>query len=216
MDGRRAWEAGFGADLLAPPPSRVRKGQWARSSCVHRCSERVYGSIKRHIAKIHYNSLPPPFTSWNRQPQQLRRRLIPRRRIQSSGASTRNFRTAHVVPLAGIAAAPAFASMTSCAKIAGNVAAPGTASMTSTVHIAGNVAAPASASMTSGAICARNVAAPAYASMERDAADARSVAVLAYASTKSGTTDAPIVRTSRAPWKDVHCSATVSAQPKLC
>ena len=160
--------------LVAPSPSR------RPTSCVRGRSERVYADIKRHTAKIHYNLLPPPFTSWNRQPQQLRQRLNPRRRIQSSGTSTRDAHT------------------------------------TSGARLAGIVKAPASASMTSNANGARSVAAPAYASTERDAPDARSVAVPAYASTASIATAARYAKTYRAPWKDVHSLATVSAQPKSC
>ena len=126
--------------LLAPPPSR------RPTSCVRGRSERVYADIKRHTAKIHYNLLPPPFTSWNRQPQQLRQRLNPRRRIQSSGTSTRDAHT------------------TSGARLAGIVKAPASASMTSNANGARSVAAPAYASTERDAPDARSVAVPAYAS----------------------------------------------------
>ncbi len=157
------------------PPSQLP------ASCVQWRSEMVYGYIKRHTAKIHYNLLPLPFTSWNKQPQQRRQRLIPLRRIQSSSTTARSVSTASGPPIARRAVVLAYASTTENAKAAGNAKAPNTASM------------------TNGATGARNVAAPAYASMERDFADARSVAVGAYASTASNTSNAPSVRTSLAP-----------------
>ena len=160
----------------APQKQKGARGEPVHCERVQWRSEETPATIKRQPAQIRYNSPP-----WIWQPQQLRQRLNPRRRIQSSGTSTRD------------------------------------ANMTSGANIAGIVKAPASASMTSNANGARSVAAPvAYASTERDAPDARSVAVPAYASTASGTTNAPIVRTSRAPWKDVHCSAIVFALPKSC
>ena len=80
-------------------------GPMMASSCVQGRSEMVYGYIKRHTAKIHYNLLPLPFASWNKQPQQRRQRLIPLRRIQSSGESGRSASTASGATNAGNAAA---------------------------------------------------------------------------------------------------------------
>ena len=147
---------------------------------------------KRHTAIFCYNS-----PSW-RQPQQLRQRLIPLRRIQSSGASTRSVSTASNPPNARRAVVLAYASTTSNATSAGNVAVQVTASMTRGATGAGNAVAQATASTTNGASVARNVAAQASASTTRNAPNA------------------PTARTSRALWKVAHSSATVSAQPKLC
>ncbi len=52
------------------------------------------------------------------------------------------------------------------------------------------------------------------ASTASNANGARSVEAPAFAYTTSIATTAPSVRTSRALWKDVHSSATVSAQPE--
>ena len=145
---------------------------------------------KRYTAIFCYNS-----PSW-RQPQQLRQRLIPLRRIQSSGTSTRD------------------ANTTSGANNAGFVKAPASASMTSTVSLAGIVKAPCSASMERDAPDVRSVAAPAFANMTSGANGARHVRAQAFASTTSITTDAPSAKTSRAPWKAAPCSVTVSAQPE--
>ena len=144
---------------------------------------------KRYTAIFCYNS-----PSW-RQPQQLRQRLIPRHRIQSSGASTRSVSTTSNAPNARLAVALAYASTTSSAPIAGLVD-PDTVCTTGSATFAGNVRAPASASMGMYAISASPVAAS------------------AFVCTISTATIAPSVRTSRALWKDAHSSATVSAQPK--
>ena len=138
--------------LLAPPPSR------RPTSCVRGRSERVYADIKRHTAKIHYNLLPPPYTSWNRQPQQHRQqRQTPRRRIQSSGASTRDAHTTSGANIAGIAKVPATASMTSGANGAGYVAGTATASTERDAPDARSVTVPAYASTASSATTAPTV-----------------------------------------------------------
>ena len=131
-------------------------GPMMASSCVQGRSEMVYGYIKRHTAKIRYNLLPPPFTSWNRHPKQLRQRLIPLRRIQSSGAFRRSASTAGI------------------------------------------------------ATSAKRAAAPAYASTASSATSARCAAAPAYALTASSAEGAESAKTSRAPLKAAHDTATVS------
>ena len=169
------------------------------TSCVQGCSERVYAAIKRHTAKIRYNLLPPPFTSWSRQPQQLRQqRQTPRRLIQSSGASTRNASTVSSAHFARRAVAPAYASTASSAPFARRAVAPAYASTASSAPVARHAAAPADASTASSAPIARHAAAPAYARTASTASIARNA------------------KTYRAPWKAARSSATVSAQPESC
>ena len=164
------------------------------SSCVQGRSEETPAFIKGTQPKFATNSLPG---IW--RPQQLRRRLTPLRRIQSSGASTRSVRTASGgATSAGIAAAPASACMARGAICAGIAVAPATASTASCAPDALIAAAPAYASTASGAPDALIAVAPASASMA------------------SSAPIAPSVRTSLAPWKAAHSSATVSAQPESC
>ena len=145
---------------------------------------------KRHTAIFCYNS-----PSW-RQPQQLRQRLIPLRRIKSSGAFGRSAHMASGPPYARHAVVLAYAS---------------TASSAPNVRPA---VAQAFASMASGAKTAGDVGAQIFASTASYATIARPAAVVASASTASGATVAPSVRTYRAPWKAAHSSATVSVQPE--
>ena len=121
------------SNRCTPPHSQLP------ASCVQGRSEMVYGYIKRHTAKIHYNLLPLPFASWNKQPQQRRQRLIPLRRIQSSGESGRSASTTSNSTCAGNAAAQASACTTSGATIARNVAAPAFASTASYAMVAPSV-----------------------------------------------------------------------------
>ena len=163
---------------------------------------------KRHTAIFCYNS-----PSW-RQPQQLRQRLIPLRRIQSSCESARSARMASGATIAGPAAAPASASTANSATSAEHVGAPTTVSTASSATDAENVAALACASTASKSTHAGLVVVPAFVSMGRDAVTAGPAAVLASASTTGGALNALSARTSHAPWKAAHSSATVSAQPE--
>ena len=147
---------------------------------------------KRYTAIFCYNS-----PSW-RQPQQLRQRLIPLRRIQSSGESGRSASTTSGATVARSAAVQATASMTSCATSAGNVAVQATASTTSGATCAGNVAVQAYVSTTSGAPIAGIVVAQSSVSMTRNATAAQNA------------------RTYHALWKAAHNTATASVQPKRC
>ena len=163
------------------------------SSCVQGRSEETPASIKRHPGQNRYNSLP-----WIWQPQQLRQRLTPLRRTQSSGASGRSV------------------SMTSVASCAGNAAAPASASTASSATNARSAAAPAYASTVSSAPNARRAAASAFASTESGATNARRAVAPASAPTASSAPNVQNARTSHAPWKAAHYLATVSAQPKCC
>ena len=108
---------------------------------------------KRHTAIFCYNSPP-----WIWQPQQLRQRLIPLRRIQSSASrSTRDANTTSGANIAGIVKAPATASMTSFAIIARHVAAPAFANTERDAPYARSVAVPAYASTASGTTVAPSV-----------------------------------------------------------
>ena len=147
---------------------------------------------KRHTAIFCYNS-----PSW-RQPQQLRQRLIPLRRIQSSGAFGRSASTA---------------GDQICAR---PVAAPASASTAGGAARAGRAGAQAFASTAGGAPSARPAVAQAFASTAGYANTARPAVAYTFATTASGASVAPSARTSRAPWKDVHCSATVFAVSKSC
>ena len=158
---------------------------------------------KRYTAIFCYNS-----PSW-RQPQQLRQRLNPQRRIQSSGAFIRSARTAGDEISARPAVAQAFASTASSAPIARHAVVPAYASTASSAPIARRAVVPAYASTASSATTARLAVAPATPATASTKSECD-----AYASTTGGYTNAPSVRTSRAPWKAAHCTATVSVQPK--
>ena len=163
-------------------------------SCVQEHSEKTPASIKRHPAQIRYNSPP-----WIWQLQQFRRRLTPRRRIQSSGASPSSVRTAiGGATSAGIAMVPASVSMARGAACAGNAM------------------VPATASTTSNAICARRAMAPAYASTASSAPYVRRVVAPASAPTANCVSAARIAKTYRAPWKAAHDSVTASALSSRC
>ena len=91
----------------APPPqSSQRRPGWVRSRCVQRRSERFSGAIKRHTVKIRYKLLPSPVTSWHRQSHQLRQQRLPRRHIQTGGASAGYAHMADDEIIAGRVAAP--------------------------------------------------------------------------------------------------------------
>ena len=66
----------------------------------------VFGAIKRHTVKIRYKLLPPPVTSWHRQSHQLRQQRLPRRHIQTGGASAGYAHMADDEIIAGRVAAP--------------------------------------------------------------------------------------------------------------
>ena len=176
-----------------PKSRKVRGVEPVHCVRVQGRSKETPATIKRHPAQIRYNSQP-----WNWQPQQLRQRLTPQRRIQSSGEFGRSVRTTSGATCAGIAAAPASACMTSGATIARNAA------------------ATTSASTARGAICAGIVVAPAYASTASGAPDAQSATAPASVSMASSAPIAPSARTYHAQWKVAHNSATVSAQPESC
>ena len=148
---------------------------------------------KRYTAIFCYNS-----PSW-RQPQQLRQRLNPLRRIQSSGASSRSASTASSAHFARRVVAPAYVSTASSAHFARRVVATAYVSTASSAQFARRAVATAYASTASSAHFARRVVATAYASTARGAPDAPSVAAPAYAITASSDTIAQNAKTYHAP-----------------